>query len=377
MQLEARGLIYDASLQPSESRVNAFTSVKRLSDGSLIAGYQSGPAKHAITSTLRLSRSLDGGQTWGEIPFRFSTSLDGKPGSLSSGDLIELPNGRLLLTGTWFDRSDPDRPLFDADTQGVLHCRQILSVSEDQGATWGPWRIVPTPGLTGCAATGANLDWNNGSIALTFESYKEFDDPRPSRHGAWILVSKDGGATFPELHLVAQHPDHHVYFWDQRLCVGRQPGEYFAFFWTHDLEQKRDLNVHFKHGSLQEQGHPFPKIRETTIPGQIGAPLLLNDGRLLVFVVDRNRPGTMTLWSSCDEGLTWPEADKLVVHVHDEKAALTQQGADVDFNAYWDDMLKWSFGHPAITDLQNGTVLCAFYAGKPGCLSIHWARVRV
>ncbi len=377
MQLEARGLVYDASKQPPESRVNAFTSVKRLNGGPLIVGHQSGTAKHAVNSTLRLNRSLDGGQTWSEIPFQFPTMLDGKPGSLSSGDIVELPNGRLLLTGTWFDRSDPERPLFDAETQGVLHCKEILAVSEDQGATWGPWRVIPTPGLTGCAATGGTLSWSDGSIALAFESYKEFDDPRPSRHGAWLILSKDGGETFPDLHMVAQHPDHQIYYWDQRVCVGREPGEYFAFFWTHDLEQKKDLNVHFKHGSLREVGHPFSKIQATTIPGQIGAPLLLDDGRLLVFVVDRNRPGTMTLWSSRDKGLTWPEADKLVVHVHDEKAALTQQGAAVDFNEYWDDMLKWSFGHPAIVDLKDGKVLCVFYAGTPGCLSIHWARVRV
>lgn len=377
LQLEARGLVYDASPQPPESRVNAFTSIRRLNSGTLIVGYQSGPAKHAPTSTLQLSRSLDGGNSWEVIPFRFSTSLDGKAGSLSSGDIVELPNGRLLLTGTWFDRTDPERPLFDAETQGLLHSRQILATSEDQGTTWSPWRVIPTPGLTGCAATGPILSWSDGSIALAFESYKEYDDPSPSRHAAWLTTSRDGGETFSEQHLVAQHPDHHLFYWDQRPCAGRQPGEYFAFFWTHDLEQKQDLNVHFKHGSLQEQGHPFTAIRQTTIPGQIGAPLLLDDGRLLVFVVDRDRPGTLTLWSSQDEGLTWPEQDKLVVHIHDEKAALTQQGADVDFNAYWDDMLKWSFGHPALVDLKNGTVLCAFYAGAPGCLSIHWARVRV
>lgn len=377
LQLEARGLVYDASRQPPESRVNAFTSVKRLSHGELIVGHQSGTAKHAVDSTLRLNRSLDGGQTWDEIPFQFPTALEGKPGSLSSGDIVELPSGRLLLTGTWFDRSDPERPLFDADTQGLLHSRQLLAVSDDRGNTWAPWRVIPTPGLSGCAATGGTLSWNDGSIALAFESYKEYDDPRPSRHGAWLIVSRDGGETFPELHLVAQHPDHQIYYWDQRLCPGFQPGEYFAFFWTHDLERKQDLNVHFKHGSLLEQGHPHQRIRETTIPGQIGAPLLLEDGRLLVFVVNRDRPGTMTLWVSRDAGLTWPEADKLVVHTHDEKAALTQQGADVDFNAYWDDMLKWSFGHPSIVDLKNGKVLCVFYAGVPGCLSIHWARVRV
>ena len=377
MQLEARGIIFNATTQPPESRVNCFTSIARLKSGALIAGFQSGPAKQAPTSTIRLCRSIDNGQTWDEIPFRFSTVLEGTPGSLTSGDLVELPSGRLLLTGTWFDRSDPTRPLFDAETQGILRSRQLLAASEDQGTTWGAWKVLPTQELTGCAATGPMLIWNDGTIAHAFESYKEYDDPRPARHAAWLIVSRDGGETFPTRHLVAQHPEHALFYWDQRLCIGSKPGEYTAFFWTHDLVRKQDLNVHMKHGSLGDSEHPFTKIRETTIRGQIGAPLWLADGRLLVFVVDRHRPGTMTLWCSLDGGLTWPENEKLIVHTHVERAALSQQGPSVDFNEYWDDMLNWSFGHPALTDLQDGTVLCLFYAGDPGTMSIRWARVRV
>jgi hypothetical protein len=376
LEVEERGLIFDAAQQPTESRANAFTSVVRLKSGLLIAGHQSGSAKHAPDATLRLDRSHDEGRTWEPIPFRFQTDLDGIPGSLSSGDIVEISDGRLLLTGTWFDRSDSARPLFDPETQGLLHSRQILSVSYDGGSTWGPWRTIVTPGLTGCAATGPLLRWSDGTIAHAFESYKDFDQPGPSRHAAWLAVSRDDGETFSDFHLVAQHLEHKVYYWDQRLCAGRQPGEYFACFWTHDLVAKTDLNVHLKHGSLGETGHPFSRIQGTTIPGQIGAPLLLEDGRLLVFVVDRHHPGTMTLWSSHDRGLTWPEEENVVVHVHDERAALTQQTSNVDFNEYWDDMLKWSFGHPSLVDLGNGRVLCVFYAGTPGCLSIHWARVR-
>lgn len=376
LQLEDRGLIFDAARQPPESRANAFTSVVRLKSGVLIAGHQSGSAKHAPDATLRLSRSHDDGRTWEPIPYRFPTVLDGKPGSLSSGDIVELPGGRLLLAGTWFDRSDPARPLFDPETQGLLHSRQVLSRSDDAGNTWQPWQTIATPDLTGCAATGPLLRWNDGTIAHAFESYKEYDQPGPSHHAAWLAVSRDGGETFPEFHLVARHPEHKIFYWDQRLCTGRQPGEYFACFWTHDLAQQKDLAVHFKHGSLHETGNPFPRIHATTIPGQIAAPLLLEDGRLLAFVVDRHHPGTMTLWSSRDQGLTWPDNEKLVVHVHDERAALTQQATNVDFNEYWDDMLKWSFGHPSLVDLGNGRVLCVFYAGTPGCLSIHWARVR-
>jgi hypothetical protein len=38
-------------------------------------------------------------------------------------------------------------------------------------------------------------------------------------------------------------------------------------------------------------------------------------------------------------------------------------------------MVKWTYGHPAIVPLDDGRVLLAWYAGVPGTLSIHWARV--
>jgi hypothetical protein len=117
-------------------------------------------------------------------------------------------------------------------------------------------------------------------------------------------------------------------------------------------------------------------IRQTAIPGQIAAPLLLEDGRLLAFVVDRNRPGTMKLWRSPDGGTTWPAEDCLLVHTHEERAALSQGSENIDFVQYWEDMGKWSFGHPAIRPLGSGRALLAWYAGTPEAMSIHWVRVR-
>jgi hypothetical protein len=83
------------------------------------------------------------------------------------------------------------------------------------------------------------------------------------------------------------------------------------------------------------------------------------------------------LWSSADGGSTWPEHQALVVHTHDERAALTQGAGkeNVDYAEYWDDMKKWSFGHPAIRLLGADRVLLAWYAGAPDCMSLHWAIV--
>lgn len=378
MKLEDRGLIFDATKQPANQKVNAFSSLTRLKSGTILAGFQSGSAKHALDSRSRICRSTDNGQTWTDLGQLTNSTLNGVPGSLSAADMVEAEPGRVLLFTTWFDRSDPQKPLFDPVTEGILHQKEIVCESRDEGTTWSPWQIIPIPNLTGLASTSTPLRWSDGTIAHPFESYKDFDDPTPGRHGAWMAISRDGGRTFPEVHQVAQHPEHKVFFWDQRCCVGKNPGDYYAMFWTHDIANKQDLDVHFCKGSISNKEHPYKTISDTHIPGQICSPWLLGDGRLLAFVVDRHRPGTMKLWVSHDDGKTWPASESLTVHNHEERAKLTQGSLkDVDFKQYWDDMGKWTYGHPATCQLDNDHVLLAHYAGDPGCLSIHWERINV
>ncbi|MDA1236761.1 MAG: sialidase family protein [Acidobacteria bacterium] len=377
MKVLERGLIYDASARPAHQRIAFFTGLCVLRSGAILSAFQVGSAKHSTDSTLRVCRSVDGGRTWSDLPSQFETTRGGVPGSMSAPALVETEPGRLLLVATWFDRRDPARPLFDPVTEGILHSSILLSESSDDGATWSDWRELPTPGLAGCSTTGPIVRWPDGTLACAFESFKAYDDPRPGRHAAWLVVSQDGGRTFSEPQLVAQHPEHKVYYWDQRLCAGTTAGEFIALFWTHDLEQKQDRTVSFRRGWLDDGHLRTEPLHDTTIPGQISAPLLLNDGRLLAFVVDRNRPGTMTLWCSHDGGLTWPSPDRLVVHVHDERGAISQGSENIDFKQYWEDMGKWSFGHPALVPIGENTVIAAFYAGTPDAMSVHWVRVDV
>jgi hypothetical protein len=375
MHLEAQGLVFDATTKPEAERVAAFVSLCRTRSGLLLCGFQLGPHKHAVTSTVRLCRSRDDGNTWQELSTRWERMVGGVPGSLSSGEIVEVEPGKLLLLATWFDGSDPERPFFNPVTEGILPSKQLIAVSTDEGDSWSPWRELSLPGLTGCSSTGPVLQWPEGTIGYPFESFKEFDDPQPGRHAAWMLISRDGGRTFAAPLQVAQHPEHKVYYWDQRLCIGPASGEYIALFWTHDLEHKKDLTVHLRRASISDHDADTTPLRATPIPGQIAAPLLLEDGRLLAFVVNRGRPGTLTLWQSPDGGLHWPKQDALVVYTHEERAALTQGADNIDFKEYWEDMVKWSFGHPAIRPLGKDRVLLAYYAGSPQCLSVRWARV--
>jgi hypothetical protein len=372
-----RGLVFDASHQPPERRITCFTSLCCLSSGTILCGFQNGPSKHAVTSTIRLARSDDLGQSWQPIPWDFPTSYEGIPGSLGCVELVEVAPDRLLLISTWFDRSDPARPLFDPVTQGILKSKQLRAFSSDGGVTWSDWREIGTGELTGCASTGPLLKWSDGTVAFPLESFKEFDDPRPGRHAAWLMTSRDGGETFANPLLVAQHPEHRVYYWDQRLVAEGEPGHFTALFWTHDLAAQRDLTVHLRRATARSDRIDGPPVRPTTIRGQIAAPARLPDDSLLAFVVNRNRPGTMSLWHSPDGGSNWPPENRLVLHTHDEQAAVTPSGETIEFKQYWEDMGKWSFGHPALRVLSDETFLLAWYAGTPHCMSIHTARVRM
>jgi hypothetical protein len=377
MRAEHRSQVYDASSQAEGGRVAFFDGLLGLTAATWLCGFTAGRTKHDPEGTIRLCRSDDGAATWELMPLKFAGELEGMRGSLSGAELVDVEPGRLLLFTTWFDRTDPQRPLFDPQTEGILRSRQLVAESSDEGRSWSAWRVVPTPGLTGTAITGPVLKWADGTIGFAFESLKEFDDPSPARHGAWLLLSRDGGRTFDPPHLVAADPRQQVYYWDQRLCVGREAGEYIGLFWTHDRGEKRDRRVHFVRGSLHDSEPMRRQPVETPIQGQIAAPLLLEDGRLLAFVVDRQRPGTLRLWVSLDGGQTWPAADSLVVHEHDEQARLSQGQENIDFAQYWEDMAKWSFGHPAIRQYDDQRVLVTYYAGPPGCLSIHSAIIRV
>ena len=375
MQIIQRGLVFDSAARTPEKRATAFTGLCKMESGTLLSAFQVGAAKHGPATTIGLCRSRDGGVTWNPLAVSFPRHLNGTPGSFAGGELLEAEPGRLMLCTTWFDRSDPSRPLFDEVTEGVLPAKLLLAFSDDEGDTWSPWQQLPTGELRGCAHCGPLIRWNDGTIAVPFESYKEWDDPRPHRHAAWVVVSQDAGRTFSEPTLVAQHPEHRIYYWDQRLCALPSPGDFLALFWTHDLGSKQDLQVHLQQGSIHGAKASAP--RSTGITGQIAAPAVLDDGRWLAFIVDRSGPNTMKLWVSHDEGLTWPAENSHCVYNHDEQAKLTQELHDVDYKQYWGDMLKWTFGHPAMLVLDNNELLLSFYAGSPGCTSVHWVRARI
>ena len=375
MYIEDRGIVFDPAVEGEARRVVSFVDLSKTRRGTLFATFQQGSEKNAADTMVVVCRSVDRGMTWEKLACKFATTIEGSPGSLSSGSIIEVVTGQLMLIATWFDRSDSARPLFDPVTEGILPSKQLKAFSEDEGLTWSDWEEVDCGGLKGCSITGRTLRWPDGTIGFAFESLKEYTDPTPAAHGAWCALSHDGGQTFNAPIAVARDPRHRVFYWDQRLCAGSEVGEIVGLFWTHDLDRKRDLPVHICRRQLFKEGEQLTvPPRSTFITGQIGTPLLLANGCWLAFVVDRNEPGRLQIFQSDDEGVSWRV--ELPVHSQTEAAKISQGRENIDYAEYWEDMGKWSFGHPAILALDADSVLVSYYAGEPKHTAIHWARIR-
>ena len=111
MVIEESGLIWDPSLAEGPARTASFVELWRTKSGVLHSVFQLGTTKNAIDSTLIHCRSEDGGRTWESQNHKFNSVIDDRPGSFSSGSLVDIDDG-LLLIANWFDRSDPDRDLY-------------------------------------------------------------------------------------------------------------------------------------------------------------------------------------------------------------------------------------------------------------------------
>jgi len=272
----------------------------------------------------------------------------------------------------WVDRSDPTLSFVNPETAGVLPMRVLLAESPDGGETWGPFRNVDVRPEVGCAVTGPVFALADGALALPYESWKEYHDPSPGNHVAWVRLSFDGGETWPEKAIVATDPDGRVFYWDQRIARHPDSGQLVAMFWTHDRELGIDIENHIAWGSANG--------REWTIPSPTGSrgqhcqPISLGGDRLAALYVHRHDPPSLRAVVSDDFGRTWRRDEEIVFH---ESGVGTEPGAagTRQFEDFWQDMMAWRFGHPRGVLLSDGDLFVTFYAGDETATSMRWVRI--
>ena len=373
--------------QPDSSRaILTFPTVIALEDGSLLASYRTGTTKDSDDETVEFVRSLDNGRTWSEPwkPFENPT-LDGLSGSLRVCYLTELSPGHLLAAALWIDRTTyPGGGLFNEETEGCLPMSVLLADSDDNGASWSPWRLVPMPAEIGPPSlTAPVLMLADGSLALSIETNKQYNDASPWMQKVVFLHSQDHQGTterqgsggkpavdqrWGEPVVAGEDPSGRIFYWDLR-CGVAPDGRVAIFSWTYDTVATRYLNIHRRISA--DNGHSWTEAEDLGFADQAARPAMLADRRVLLPYVDRF--GTRSIRARLAPAIDahFDPATEVVLY-QQEQASGEQTDSTGELLG---EMSLWTFGLPYAETLSDGTALVVYYAGTDETMDIHWARI--
>ena len=375
MQLISSGLVYDGASGPQHRRASVFTDVYVTRSGTVLVTGRWATARDSSDGHACIFASEDMGESW---EFRYDgygqTGFDGTTGEFRSVSMTELAPGELTASLLWVDRSRPELPFINPKTQGLLPMRILHTTSGDGGRTWSRFRVMEThPHVAASPCTCAVFKLPDGSLCQPYEHWKEYDDPSPGQSGARLRISHDGGVSWPEFVTVAQHPEHELAYWDQRIDRHPSTGRLVSMFWTHDFLKAHDIDVHISWGSADGRQWSVPE--PTGLPGQHCQPLAIGGDRLVAAYTHRRDPPGIDLSFSPDFGQTWDRSSDLRVY---DSSLGTESGAEGSRAGaeLWNDMEQWRFGHPRAALLPNGDLFVVFYAGDETVKNACWARVR-
>lgn len=364
-----------AGQEGTDRAVLTFPTVTVLDVDRLVATFRAGSTKDGDDEDVFLVRSSDGGQTWSEPERAFPAWIvDDVRGTGKVVYLTPLGDGRVVAAALWIDReAHPGRPLFDPDTEGCLPMAVLLSESVDGCRTWSSWTRVELPDDVGPPSlTSPLLRFHDGSLGLSIETNKTYEDAGPWPQRAVLVRSVDGGLTWSAPSVIAVDPTGRRFNWDLRIAVGPD-GTCASFAWTYDTQTGEFLDIH-RRVSL-DHGRGWSDPEALGIRDQPARPAVLGDGRVVLAYVDRFGSGTVRAVAAPALAARFAVDTPVEIHRQERRSEAVPSGSDeTGLGAL---SSPWSFGLPFACALPDGDVLVVHYAGDESTTDIHWVRLRL
>ena len=357
MKILTRGIV-TKPLDNKNFNSNAFPCIEKLPSGRWLCGFKASEKKgdcdfqHAV-----MTMSDDEGKTW-VTPYEPCKlpDINGVPGQSRMLYFLSLGGKRVLMVSNWFDSSELSKPYYNPDNESLKDTRIFFCNSEDEGETWSKPELMNTDPIEDpVPLTGAPFMLKDGTIVCQFEINKHEGDESKWVHKSAMIFSRDGGKTWDDVVKVTEVPE--MYYWDQRPNVMVDGTTILDFFWTLDGKKQEYINIHARE-SL-DGGKTWGNIWDTGIYGQPGQPIDLGDGRIATIEIDRTTRPIITVRTSRDHGRTYDET----LVVYDSKLK-KQDSRTISMNDAWDEMGRFSVGHPNLLNLGDGEVLAYYYAGN-------------
>jgi len=371
MKVIHQGFVYRAE-KGTDHQSCIFPMICVLPSGRWLCSFRVAPTKNSSDQNVFITWSDDEGESW-STPIRpwSDYNVNGKPGRMRAAGLTAIDDERILAALMWVDRSEPDLPFFNEETEGLLDCRIPLCTSVDGGETWSePYLVDTSPFDIPTPITGPILRLPNHELALQFELNKHYYDPQVWRHSSVMMFSDDEGKTWPEHVITSNDPSNRIFYWDQRPNV-LSDGTLLNLFWTYDNKAGKYLNIHARESF--DNGRTWSQMWDTGIAEQPAQPVSLPDNKVAAVYVDRSGVPAIKMRVSCDRGRSWPEETEVMIFRHEGRAQTRKKSTMQDA---WQEMGKYSVGLPAAVSIGNGDILAVYYAGEEtDYTSICWARI--
>ncbi len=348
--------IYDNPIPRLYARNSAFPYLCELSDGRILAMHQMGQAFESVDGTTCCSESLDGGRTWSKPWRAFDKSRERIP--LTDGSKpMRLPGGRLIAMGYQYERPDPEKPIGNDVTGGLLDDEVYWAYSDDDGKTWSDRFHIDTAWGPHAEASAPLTLLQDGSWATPITGFPTWEGRMTSRLCGRLLRTFDEGKTWSDDVVCMAFPGDTVTCYEQRMCQ-LADGTIVVIGWNEDTKTGARFNNHYTLSA--DNGRRFSAPRDTGIRGQASSLCPLGGMRLMSIHAcrrDTDRPGiygyivdlTGGEWKIESETLLW-KPDYPVVK---------DEGMAEIFSFL-------AFGQPSAILLQDGDLLLCFWYCEQG-----------
>jgi len=343
-----------------------FPSVIKLDNGKIIVSYVAGEAFESTDQTTETVLSDDGGENWehqGPI-------IDKEKIKMKISDSLKLTQvkGKIVAFGYAFDRSDPDHPLSNKKTGGVLNSEIYCLESKDEGKTWSSPAIIPNSFNDPVEASSPLLILSNGHWVTPIANFLNWEGKNNKGLHGRLLRSEDRGKTWNDDTVTMKFDAMDTTVWEQRICqLGSGPLVVIA--WNIELNNNKDLANHFI--LSKDDGKTFSYPQSTGIMGQTSYIAHLgNDHVLALHCVrkDTDRPGIYAYIVDLSKG-RWDIRGKAKVWDPSYRIRADKKAADVF--AY----LK--FGQPSVAKLRDHEYLMTNWWIDKGHGKICWTKLEI
>ncbi len=312
-----------------------------------------------------ISRSLDGGITWGPAELIWPQLADELSifVSISRG-----ADGELLLFGAKAPIDEPGEACWSDASSGLKQNQLVWSRSGDGGRTWSDLAEIPMPIAGSVEAAGPICVTREGRMLACFSPYNTFDPAvKVDRNHLAMLSSSDDGKTWqyqPTMRSANSNAG-----LAEAWVVQLTDGKLAAGCWEFDYGDGG--SVPNKYALSADGGESWTGPVSTGILGQSVGLAALPDGRLAMVYNQREAANPGVYIAICH-----PTGDDFGIEIN-EPVWLADQTNQSDGETAFEDWTDFAFGEPALAVMPDGSMLAVLWCIQPNLRGIRCVRFRV